>query len=50
MGLPRPKKSDWYAEVRSGTDRERGQWKALQARAMEIAHEGKRVFIAKRPF
>jgi len=46
MGLPRPKKSDWYAEVRSGTDRERGQWKALQARAMELAHEGKRVFIA----
>lgn len=46
LGLPAPKKGNWYAEVRSGTDRERSQWKAMQARAMELAQDGKRAFIA----
>jgi len=46
MGLGSVKKDNWFAEVRSGTDRERGQWKALMARAMELALQGERVFIA----
>ena len=44
--LPTPKKEDWYAEVGSGTNKERPQYKALIARAAEESLRGKRVFIA----
>jgi hypothetical protein len=45
-GLPQVKKENWFAEIQSGTDRDRGQWNSLMARALELAHKGKRVFIA----
>ena len=45
-GLPQVKKSEWFAEVASGTNRDRGQWKALKGRATELVMAGKRVFIA----
>ena len=44
-GLPKVKAGNWFAEVRSGTDRDRTQWKALMSKAVELAHSGKRVFI-----
>jgi len=47
LKLPSSNKTDeWFAEVQSGTDRDRGQWKALMSRAMELRHKGKKVFIA----
>jgi len=48
-GLKRPqlpKVKEWFAEVGSGTRRDRPQWTALKARAIELADQGKRVFIA----
>jgi DNA invertase Pin-like site-specific DNA recombinase len=43
--MPEATTSNWFAEVGSGTDRERGQWKALMQRAQGLAIEGKRPFI-----
>lgn len=45
-GLPAAKKANWYAEVQSGTNRNREQWKLMMQKAMDLAAEGKRVFIA----
>ena len=44
--LPKVKNENWFAEVQSGTDRDRAEWNALMARAQELVHQGKRVFIA----
>jgi hypothetical protein len=41
-----PSTGEWFAEVKSGTDRERGQWNAMRNRAQEIVIAGDRVFIA----
>jgi len=46
FGLPQGKKANWFAEVRSGTDRDRTQWRLMMAKATELAMSGKRVFIA----
>jgi len=43
--LPEVKDSNWFAEVGSGTNRDRGQWKALMQRAQVLSLEGKRPFI-----
>ena len=43
--LPEVKKENWFAEVGSGTNRNRGQWKAMIQRAVALAAEGKRPFI-----
>jgi len=43
--MPEAKASNWFAEVASGTNRNRGQWQALQMRAQALAAEGKRPFI-----
>jgi DNA invertase Pin-like site-specific DNA recombinase len=44
-GLPAVAKANWFAEVESGTNRDRGQWKAAMSKARALAHEGKRAFI-----
>jgi DNA invertase Pin-like site-specific DNA recombinase len=44
-GLPKVKKANWFAEVESGTNRDRPQWKAMMSKALELTNEGKRVFI-----
>jgi DNA invertase Pin-like site-specific DNA recombinase len=41
-----PTSHEWFAEVKSGTDRDRGQWNAMLNRAQALAVEGNRVFIA----
>jgi len=41
-----PTNDEWFAEVKSGTDRDRGQWNAMLSRAQQLAVEGKRVFVA----
>lgn len=46
LGMPKVKAENWYAEVGSGTNKDRPQYKALIAKAKEIATSGKRVFIA----
>jgi DNA invertase Pin-like site-specific DNA recombinase len=45
LKLPAVKNENWFAEVESGTNRERSQWRELMARATELAHQGKRSFI-----
>jgi len=44
--LPSVKSGNWYAEVQSGTNRDRPEWNRMMAKAQELTHEGKRVFIA----
>jgi len=44
-GLKQVTPSNWYAEVKSGTERNRGQWNAIQSKAISLANEGKRVYI-----
>jgi DNA invertase Pin-like site-specific DNA recombinase len=44
--LPPVKAENWFAEVRSGTDRDRAEWNKMMARAQALTTEGKRVFIA----
>jgi hypothetical protein len=44
--LPTVKSGNWYAEVQSGTNRDRPEWNKMMAKAQELTHEGKRVFIA----
>ena len=46
QGLPQIKNQNWFAEIESGTNRDRGQWRAVLAKAQELAQKGKRVFIA----
>lgn len=46
QGLPQIKNDNWFAEIESGTNRDRGQWRAVLAKAQELAQKGKRVFIA----
>ena len=43
--LPEVAKTNWFAEVGSGTDRRRGQWNASIQRALGLAAEGKRPVI-----
>ena len=43
--LKLPKVKEWFAEVRSGTERDRPKWIEVQGRAQELAAEGKRVLI-----
>ena len=43
--LPAVQPANWFAEVGSGTDRNRGQWKNLMQRAEALAIDGKRPFI-----
>lgn len=45
-GLPAVKDSNWFSEVQSGTNRDRAEWGNVMARARELTHQGKRVFIA----
>lgn len=45
-GMKQAPNSDWYAEVASGTNRHRGQWNAIQQKAISMANSGKRVYIA----
>lgn len=40
-----PKMTDWFAEVQSGTNRNREQWRKAMAKAQEYTNAGKRVFI-----
>jgi DNA invertase Pin-like site-specific DNA recombinase len=47
QGLPKIKDSDFYAEVRSGTDSKRPEWAKVRAAAM--AHEGPAVIVVKDP-
>ncbi len=44
--LPALKANNWYAEVQSGTNRDRPEWNKMMAKAQELSHDGKRVFIA----
>ena len=44
-GLPIGKKENWFAEVASGTNRDRGQWKAMMQKAVAMAANGERPFI-----
>jgi len=46
LGLPKVTNSNWFAEVKSGAHEDRGQWQALQKKAISLANEGERVFIA----
>jgi DNA invertase Pin-like site-specific DNA recombinase len=43
--LPQVKPENWYAEVGSGTNRNRPQWKNIIKKAVSMAAAGKRVFI-----
>jgi DNA invertase Pin-like site-specific DNA recombinase len=43
--MPEVKASNWFAEVASGTNRNRGQWNALMQRAQALSIDGKRPFI-----
>jgi DNA invertase Pin-like site-specific DNA recombinase len=43
--MPEVKASNWFAEVASGTNRNRGQWNALMQRAQALSVDGKRPFI-----
>ena len=43
--IPEVKAENWFAEVGSGTNRNRGQWKNAIQRAVALAAEGKRPFI-----
>jgi len=43
--MPEVKASNWFAEVASGTNRNRGQWVALMQRAQALSIEGKRPFV-----
>jgi len=44
--LPPVKAENWFAEVRSGTDRDRAEWNKMIAKAQLLTTQGKRVFIA----
>jgi len=44
-GLKQVTPSNWYAEVASGTKFNRGQWNAIQQRAISLANEGNKVYI-----
>jgi len=44
-GLPQATNDNWFAEVGSGTNRNRGQWKAMMNRAIAMAANGERPFI-----
>lgn len=44
--LPSLKPNNWFAEVQSGTNRDRPEWNKMMAKAQELVHDGKRVFIA----
>jgi DNA invertase Pin-like site-specific DNA recombinase len=44
-GLPEVKAENWFAEVGSGADRNRGQWKNVIRRAVSMAAGGEKVFI-----
>ena len=43
--MPEVKPENWFAEVGSGTNRNRGQWRNAIRRAVALAAEGKRPFI-----
>lgn len=43
--MPSVQSENWFAEVGSGTDRNRGQWNALMQRAQALSVDGKRPFI-----
>jgi len=43
--MPEVKASNWFAEVASGTNRNRGQWNAMMQRAQALAVEGKGPYI-----
>jgi DNA invertase Pin-like site-specific DNA recombinase len=45
-GLKKGTKENWFAEVASGTNRKRSQWAAIQQRAISMANDGQRVYIA----
>jgi len=46
LKLPSLKANNWYAEVQSGTNRDRPEWNKMLAKAQMLSQEGKRVFIA----
>ena len=46
-GLPAVKAGDWYADIASGTDRDRTQWLACRAAAM--AYAGEAFIVVKDP-